>query len=72
MLRGCFDHIFNHLQEFIIELGNGFCFEARQQRILIGDQYFNLIFYHRILKSHVLIDLKVDESSNGNAAQLNT
>jgi len=51
--------LLNHLQEFIIELGNGFCFEARQKKILIGDEYFfiDLVFYHRLLKCHVLIDL---------------
>ncbi len=50
--------LLTHLQEFIIELGRGFCFEARQQRILIGDEYFfiDLVFYHRILKCHVLIE----------------
>jgi len=42
--------LINHLQQFIIELGNGFCFEARQKRVLIGDEYFfiDLVFYHRI------------------------
>ncbi len=49
--------LLNHLQEFIIELDDGFCFEARQKKILIGDEYFfiDLVFYHRILKCHVLI-----------------
>ena len=66
--------LLTHLQEFIIELGRGFCFEARQQRILIGDEYFfiDLVFYHRILKCHVLIDLKVEEFNHANAGQLNT
>ena len=66
--------LLDHLQEFIIELGHGFCFEARQRRILIGDEYFSidLVFYHRILKCHVLIDLKVEEFSHANAGQLNT
>jgi predicted nuclease of restriction endonuclease-like (RecB) superfamily len=51
--------LLNHLQEFIIEMGNGFCFEARQKRILIGENYYfvDLVFYHRILKCHVLVDL---------------
>ena len=46
-----------HLQQFITELGNGFCFEARQKLILIGDEYYfiDLVFYHRILKCHVLV-----------------
>ena len=66
--------LLNHLQEFILELGRGFCFEARQQRILIGDEYFfiDLVFYHRILKCHVLVDLKVDEFSHADAGQINT
>lgn len=64
----------DHLQTFIIELGNGFCFEGRQKRILIGDEYFfvDLVFYHRILKCHVLIELKVDSFSHSHAAQLVT
>ena len=66
--------LLDHLQEFIIEMGRGFCFEGRQQRILIGDEYFfiDLVFYHRILKCHVLVELKVDEFSHANAGQLNT
>lgn len=66
--------LINHLQEFIIELGNGFCFEGRQKRILIGEEYFfvDLVFYHRILKSHVLIELKVDSFSHSHVSQLVT
>ncbi|MDP4239164.1 MAG: PDDEXK nuclease domain-containing protein [Bacteroidota bacterium] len=64
----------NHLQEFILELGNGFCFEARQKRILIGDEYFfiDLVFYHRILKCHVLIELKTEEFKHDHIGQLKT
>jgi hypothetical protein len=66
--------LINHLQSFIIELGNGFCFEARQKRILIGDEYFfiDIVFYHRILKCHVLIELKVDDFKSAHSAQLVT
>jgi len=66
--------LLDHLQEFILELGNGFCFEARQKRILIGDEYYfiDLVFYHRILKSHVLIDLKIGKFEHGDIGQLNT
>ena len=66
--------LLNHLQEFIQELGLGFCFECRQKRILIDDEYFfaDLVFYHRILKCHVIIDLKVDAFSHGHLSQLNT
>jgi predicted nuclease of restriction endonuclease-like (RecB) superfamily len=62
------------LEDFILELGNGFCFEARQKRILIGDQtYFvDLVFYHRILKCHVLIELKLGKFTHEHIGQLNT
>jgi predicted nuclease of restriction endonuclease-like (RecB) superfamily len=66
--------LINHLQEFILELGNGFCFEARQKRILIGDEYFfiDLVFYHRMLKCHVLIELVTDKANHDNIGQLKT
>lgn len=66
--------LIEHLQEFILELGHGFCFEARQKRILIGSKYYfcDLVFYHRILKCHVLIDLKIDEFSHEHYGQLKT
>ena len=66
--------LLDHLRAFILELGNGFCLEARQKRILIGDEYFfiDLVFYHRILKCHVLLELKVEEFNHANAGQLNT
>jgi predicted nuclease of restriction endonuclease-like (RecB) superfamily len=62
------------IESFILELGNGFCFEARQKRILIGDQtYFvDLVFYHRILKCHVLIELKLGAFTHEHIGQLNT
>ena len=58
----------------MLELGYGFCFEARQKRILIGDEYFfiDLVFYHRILKCHVLVELKVDSYNHSHASQLIT
>lgn len=64
----------DHLQEFMLELGHGFCLEARQKKILIGDTYFfiDLVFYHRILKCHVLVELKVDAFDHAHIAQLNT
>lgn len=66
--------LLNHLQEFILELGYGFCFEARQKRILIDDEYYftDLVFYHRILKCHVIIELKVDAFKHEHLSQLNT
>jgi len=62
------------LQEFLIELGHGFCFEAQQKRLLIGDEYFfvDLVFYHRVLKCHVLVELKVDNFRQEHLGQLNT
>lgn len=62
------------LKNFILELGHGFCFEAQQKRIIIGGEYFfiDLLFYHRILKCHVIIELKVDAFSHEHAGQLNT
>jgi len=66
--------LLNKLQEFLLELGYGFCFEARQKRILIGSKHYfvDLVFYHRILKCHVLIELKVDEFNHEHIGQLNT
>jgi len=66
--------LLSHLQEFILELGNGFCLEARQKRILIGETYYfiDLVFYHRLLKCHVLIDLKIGAFEHGDMGQLNT
>src|SRR5665648_3040 len=62
------------LQQFLLELGHGFCFEARQKRILIGDEHFfiDMVFYHRILKCHVLIELKVGGFNHEYLGQLNT
>jgi predicted nuclease of restriction endonuclease-like (RecB) superfamily len=66
--------ILNHLQAFIQELGIGFCFEYRQRRILIDDEYYfiDLVFYHRILKCHVIIELKIDAFKQEHLGQLNT
>ncbi|MBQ3838608.1 MAG: DUF1016 family protein [Fibrobacter sp.] len=65
--------LMSHLEEFLLELGNGFCFETRQKRILVDDDYFfcDLVFYHRILKCHVLIDLKATKIKYDDIAQMN-
>ena len=65
--------LMNHLEEFLLELGIGFCFEARQKRIVVDDDYFfcDLVFYHRILKCHVLIDLKSSKIKYDDIAQMN-
>ena len=68
------DQLLDKLQDFLLELGHGFCFEARQKRILIGDthNFVDLVFYHRILKCHVLVDLKLEQFSHESIGQLNT
>ena len=65
--------ILNHIQQFLLEMGRGFCFEARQKRILVDQDYYkaDLIFYHRILKCHVIVDLKIDRFHHEYASQLN-
>ena len=66
--------LLDKLQEFLLELGEGFCFESRQKRILIGDthNFIDLVFYHRMLKCHVLVELKLESFSHENIGQLNT
>ena len=65
--------LLNHLQDFLLELGNGFCFESRQKRISIENEHdrVDLVFYHRILKCHILIDLKIREFSYADVGQMN-
>ena len=67
------DALLDKLQAFLLELGHGFCFEARQKRLLIGGEHFfvDLVFYHRVLKCHVLIELKSDAFSHEHLGQLN-
>lgn len=67
------DALISHLQEFILELGKGFCFESRQKRIIIDDEYYypDLVFYNRILHCGVIIELKDEEFSHENLGQLN-
>ena len=65
--------ILDNLQHFLLEMGHGFCFEARQKRILIDEDYFfaDLVFYHRILKCHIIVELKIDKFRHEYASQLN-
>ena len=67
------DALISHLQEFILELGKGFCLEARQKRIIIDDEYYypDLVFYNRILHCGVIMELKNEEFSYENFGQLN-
>jgi predicted nuclease of restriction endonuclease-like (RecB) superfamily len=64
--------LINNLQAFLLELGKGFAFVSRQERIsLDGDHfYIDLVFYHTILKCYVLIDLKVGKLTHGDLGQL--
>ena len=65
--------LIDNLQEFILELGMGFCFEERQKKLLIDDRYYkaDLVFYHRILKRHIIIELKAHRLDYADVAQLN-
>ena len=65
--------IINHLQNFLLEMGRGFCFEARQKRITFDNTHYriDLVFYHRILKCHILLDLKIGEFTHADAGQMN-
>lgn len=65
--------IINNLQKFLLEAGRGFCFEARQKRITFDNThyYIDLVFYHRILKCHLLIDLKLGEFTHADSGQMN-
>lgn len=65
--------LIDHLQDFLLELGKGFCFELRQKRIIIDDEYYypDLVFYNRILHCGVIIELKDEEFSHQNLGQLN-
>jgi predicted nuclease of restriction endonuclease-like (RecB) superfamily len=67
------DRIISHLQQFLLELGKGFAFIGRQYRIMLGNRphYVDLVFYHRILKCFVLIDLKREEASYEDIGQMN-
>jgi predicted nuclease of restriction endonuclease-like (RecB) superfamily len=68
------DSLLDRIQDFLLELGKGFCFEARQKRIVIGGEHYfvDLVFYHRILKCHILLELKADHFKHEHLGQLNT
>ena len=65
--------LLGHLQEFLLELGKGFCFEARQKRIIIDGEYYfaDLVFYNRLLHCSVIVELKNDEFRHEHIGQLN-
>lgn len=64
--------IINKLENFLLELGHGFAFVARQQRITFDDKHFkiDLVFYNRVLRSFVLIDLKIGELKHQDLGQI--
>ncbi|MBR1439577.1 MAG: DUF1016 family protein, partial [Synergistaceae bacterium] len=64
--------LIEHLQQFLLELGNGFSFIARQKRLLIeDDEYFaDLVFYNRLLKCFVVIELKTHKLTHEDLGQL--
>jgi predicted nuclease of restriction endonuclease-like (RecB) superfamily len=66
------DGIISKLQHFLLELGKGFLFEARQKRFTFDDKNFfvDLVFYNRLLQCYVLIDLKIDELSHQDLGQM--
>jgi hypothetical protein len=65
--------LLDHLQRFLLEIGRGICFEARQFRMTEGRKHHrvDLVFYHRILRCHVLIDLKIRSFKPEGAGQMN-
>lgn len=65
--------IINHIEEFLLELGRGFMFVGSQQRISIAgmNYYIDMVFYNKILKSYVLIDLKIGKLKPENFGQMN-
>ncbi len=66
--------LIDNLQNFLLELGRGFCFVARQKRMRYGDEdlYIDLVFYHSILKCHVLIDLKLGKLNHTDVGQMDS
>lgn len=66
--------LIDHLQHFLLELGRGFCFVARQKRMRYDDDdfYVDLVFYHSILKCHVLIDLKLGKLTHEDVGQMDS
>lgn len=65
--------LIEHLQKFLLELGKGFSFVARQYKITLDNQHYfiDLVFYHRILKCFVLIDLKTQKVKHQDIGQMN-
>ena len=66
--------LIDNLQHFLLELGKGFCFVARQKRMRYDDEdfYLDLVFYNSILKCHVLIDLKIGKLTHQDIGQMDS
>ncbi len=66
-------HLCNNLQQFLLELGKGFTYVGRQYRMSINNKHYrvDLVFYHRILRCFVLIDLKINEVQHDDIGQMN-
>lgn len=66
--------LIDNLQEFLLELGRGFCFVARQKLMRYEDDdfYIDLVFYHSILKCYVLIDLKLGRLTHDDVGQMDS
>lgn len=64
--------IINHIQEFIMEMGRGFAFVARQQHIRtdMGDFFIDLVFYNYVLKCFLLVDLKIGQITHQDVGQM--
>ncbi len=71
--KGLEQKIIDNLQMFLLELGKGFAFVARQYRISLRNKHYSidLVFYHRILKCFILIDLKIRNVTHGDIGQMN-
>jgi predicted nuclease of restriction endonuclease-like (RecB) superfamily len=65
--------LLDHLLQFLLELGKGFCFEARQKRIVIDNEhhFIDMVFYHRLLHCNILVELKTERFNHTHAGQLN-
>jgi predicted nuclease of restriction endonuclease-like (RecB) superfamily len=65
--------LIDNLQNFLLELGKGFTFVGRQYRIILNNNVYwvDLVFYHRILRCYVLIDLKINKVKHGDIGQMN-
>lgn len=67
------NHLCNNLQQFLLELGKGFTYVGRQYRMSINNKHYrvDLVFYHRILRCFILVDLKINEVQHDDIGQMN-